>query len=44
MKAKIALAAFAAMMAACLPAKAEWINGPFRKWAVEQGIEGVKFS
>jgi hypothetical protein len=28
----------------CLPAKAEWVNGPFRKWAVENDIEGVKFS
>lgn len=27
----------------CLQARAEWINGPFKKWAVSNGIEGIKF-
>ena len=25
------------------PARAEWINGPFRAWAVANGLSGIKF-
>jgi hypothetical protein len=27
----------------CPPARAEWINGPFKTWALAQGIEGIRF-